>query len=85
MPPSRIKSRPSGIGSCTLLAVGSLDADNLSVLTQSITGLQSAPETVNTGNSPVSDSASNTGLIAAAVIGLGALSLGGARLAMRRA
>ncbi len=70
--------------SLIVYAVGSLEAGNLSVLTQSISGLQSAPETVNTGNSPVSDSASNAGLVVAAAIGLGVLGLGGARLATRR-
>jgi hypothetical protein len=34
-------------------AVGSLDADSLTVLTESISGLGTAPATVNTGNSPV--------------------------------
>lgn len=56
-------------------AVGSLEAGNLSVLTQTIEGLHSAPETVNTGNSPVSDGASNAGLLVA--LGLAAMALVG--------
>ena len=39
--------------SLIVYAVGSLDADSLTVLTETITGLGSAPATVNTGNSPV--------------------------------
>ncbi len=40
--------------SLVVYAVGSLDAGSLTVLTESITGLSSAPTAVNTGNSPVS-------------------------------
>lgn len=39
--------------SLIVYAVGSLDADSLTVLTESITGLGSAPSAVNTGTSPV--------------------------------
>lgn len=72
--------------SLIVYAVGSLDADNLSVLTQSITGLGSAPSVINTGNSPVESGNSNTLAIAsiavAALLGLG---LGTRRLATVRA
>lgn len=65
---------PIGEGASLIVyAVGSLDAGNLSVLTQSIEGLGSAPSAVNTGNSPVSDGASSTGLILAIVAGAAAL------------
>ena len=43
--------------SLIVYAVGSLDAGTLTVLTESITGLGSAPSAINTGNSPVSDGA----------------------------
>ncbi len=56
--------------SLVVYAVGSLDADNLSVLTEAITGLGAVPNVVNTGNSPV-DSGSNAPL-AALVIGIAA-------------
>ncbi|MEM9520255.1 MAG: DUF4397 domain-containing protein [Actinomycetota bacterium] len=59
--------------SLIVYAVGSLDAGNLSVLTQSITGLGSSPTAVNTGNSPV-DAGSNNGLalvVAGAIVLLG--------------
>lgn len=39
--------------SLIVYAVGSLDGESLTVLTESITGLGSAPESVQTGNSPV--------------------------------
>lgn len=44
--------------SLVVYAVGSLDGDSLTVLTESITGLGTAPSAVNTGNSPVSDTSS---------------------------
>jgi hypothetical protein len=44
--------------SLTVYAVGSLADDTLTVLTESIAGLGSAPTAVNTGNSPVSDNGS---------------------------
>ena len=70
--------------SLIVYAVGSLEGETLTVLTQSITGLQSAPETVNTGNSPVNEGAANTGLIAAAVIGMAIVGAGSFRLATRQ-
>ena len=41
--------------SLIVYAVGSLDAGNLTILTQSIDGLGATPTVVNTGNSPVDD------------------------------
>ena len=41
--------------SLIVYAVGSLDGGSIQVLTESITGLGSAPAAVDTGNSPVSD------------------------------
>lgn len=52
--------------SLVVYAVGSLDADNLSVLTEAITGLGAVPNVVNTGNSPV-DNGSNAPLAALAL------------------
>jgi len=52
--------------SLIVYAVGSLGDETLTVLTESITGLGSAPAAVNTGNSPVDQS--NTGLIIAAAL-----------------
>ena len=48
-------------------AVGSLDDESLTVLTESISGLGSAPSVVNTGNSPVEAAAQGTNL---AIVGL---------------
>lgn len=70
--------------SLIVYAVGSLEGETLTVLTQSISGLQSAPETVNTGNSPVNEGAANTGLIAAAVLGVAIVGAGSFRLARQR-
>jgi hypothetical protein len=62
-------------------AVGSLAADNLGVLTESISGLHDTPTLVNTGNSPV-ESSSSLGLVAiAAFAGIAFLGLGRRRLA----
>lgn len=70
--------------SLIVYAVGSLDADNLSVLTQSITGLGTTPSAVNTGNSPV-DSGNNTlAIFSIAVVGLLGLGLSARRLATIR-
>ncbi len=66
-------------------AVGSLDAGTLQVLTESISGLGTAPTAVNTGNSPVdSDSGLPVALALAAVAGLGVLAVGGVALARVR-
>lgn len=50
-------------------AVGSLDAGSLTVLTESITGLASAPTAVNTGNSPIDSAATGNNLAAVALVG----------------
>ncbi|MDH3754251.1 MAG: DUF4397 domain-containing protein [Acidimicrobiia bacterium] len=68
--------------SLIVYAVGSLDADNLSVLTQNITGLGSTPSVVNTGNSPVDNGGASTlAIVSIAVVALLALGLGARRLA----
>lgn len=63
--------------SLTVYAVGSLADDSLTVLTETISGLHSAPAQVNTGNSPVGGtSALLVVIIAAAMVasvGVGAL------------
>lgn len=60
--------------SLTVYAVGSLTDDNLTVLTETIDGLHSAPARVDTGNSPVSDSSVPVALIiAAAMVGVAGL------------
>ena len=56
-------------------AVGSLDAGSLTVLTESIDGLSSAPLAVNTGNTPVTDAQSGTNI---ALVALVAVALAGA-------
>lgn len=59
--------------SLIVYAVGSLDADSLTVLTESITGLGTAPAAVNTGNSPVESAtpwAAVAGLAVVAVAGV---------------
>ncbi len=63
-------------------AVGSLDDGNLSVLTESITGLHTTPNQVNTGNSPVSNGLN----VAAIVIALSAVVVvfGGTQALARR-
>ncbi len=72
---------PIGEGASLIVyAVGSLEGETLTVLTQSITGLGSAPAAVNTGNSPVEPlaTAGPSMLVIAllAVVGLGALGAG---------
>jgi hypothetical protein len=63
-------------------AVGSLEDDSLTVLTESITGIGTGPSAVNTGNSPVDDASSSR---TAAVVALaGVTLLGGAVVAGRR-
>ena len=60
--------------SLIVYAVGSLDAGSLTVLTESISGLGSAPSAVNTGNSPVeaAQTGLNFGLVAFVGIALAA-------------
>lgn len=64
--------------SLIVYAVGSLDAGNLTVLTQSISGLGDTPSAVNTGNSPVDQDGSPLTVVAVAALG------GVALLASRR-
>lgn len=72
--------------SLIVYAVGSLDADSLGVLTQSISGLGSTPTAVNTGNSPIDDASSTSGLLVAAVVaGVALAGFGARRLALVRA
>lgn len=56
--------------SLIVYAVGSLGDDNLTVLTETIDGLHSAPARVDTGNSPVDSSALPILLVAAALLGV---------------
>lgn len=64
--------------SLIVYAVGSLEAGNLTVLTQSITGLGSTPDAVNTGNSPV-DNGSNNSMILLGAVALMGLAVVGSR------
>ena len=63
-------------------AVGSLDAGNLTTITETITGSGSSPSAVNTGNSPVSDGGSTP--VAVWVLG-GLVAAGAATVVGRRA
>jgi len=56
--------------SLIVYAVGSLDAGSLTVLTESISGLGSAPTAVNTGNSPVDTAQAGINFALVAVIGV---------------
>lgn len=65
--------------SLIVYAVGSLDGGSLTVLTESITGLGTAPVAVDTGNSPVAGG-SNTTVVYVAIAGAAALAMGTRRL-----
>ena len=67
--------------SLIVYAVGSLDDENLSVLTETITGLHDTPNAVNTGDSPVGSSSSSTTVLVAlaALISAGGVATFGAR------
>jgi hypothetical protein len=52
--------------SLIVYAVGSLDDDNLDVITETIDGLDGTPTAVHTGNSPVESSSSSAPLVALA-------------------
>lgn len=72
--------------SLVVYAVGSLEDDSLDVLTETISGLATAPAAVNTGNSPVDGSAGTTwawAAVIAAALGTGAF-IGRRRLATAR-
>jgi hypothetical protein len=70
--------------SLIVYAVGSLDGKTLGVLTQSIAGLGGASMVVNTGNSPVGESSSNTLTVALGAAALVSLLGAGSVLAVRR-
>ena len=73
-------------GSATIVyAVGSAEDGNLNVLVQTIGGLHSAPAGVDTGNSGLAADDTGSFPVAAVVLGVLALGLGGAPLAARRA
>lgn len=65
--------------SLIVYAVGSLADGNLTVLTQSISGLGSTPSVVNTGNSPVDGGSNNIAVIALGAVALLGLGFVGAR------
>ena len=66
-------------------AVGSLDDDSLTVLTESISGLGSAPTIVNTGNSPVDTAAGTSMALAFGIVGAAAMAAAVAVPAVARA
>lgn len=68
--------------SLVVYAVGSLEDESITVLTESITGLGGTPESVPTGNSPVESGLSATGLVLLGGIAL-AVAAGGLTLARR--
>lgn len=70
--------------SLIVYAVGSLDDGTLTVLTESISGLGTAPTAVNTGNSPVSDSGSTIPVALVALVGLAVLAVPTRRLVAAR-
>lgn len=70
--------------SLVVYAVGSLDGETLNVITESISGLGTAPNAVDTGNSPVDNGSMNVAL--AVVLGLlAASSVAAVRVARVRA
>lgn len=72
--------------SLIVYAVGSLEADSLTVLTETIDGLGTAPTAVNTGNSPVTDDAGlPVGLLALAGLVVLAAAVPARRLVAARA
>jgi len=71
--------------SLIVYAVGSLEDESLTVLTERITGLGTAPAAIQTGNSPVTDDAGWSFTTVAALSALaGASVLGARRLAVAR-
>lgn len=65
--------------SLIVYAVGSLADGNLTVLTQSISGLGSTPSVVNTGNSPVDGGSNSSAVVALGAVALLGLGFVGAR------
>ena len=66
--------------SLIVYAVGSLDGDTLTVLTETITGLHTSPNAVNTGTSPVSDNGMPIALTLGLIAGAAATALAVVRL-----
>lgn len=86
--PVVIGPAPLGVTDGTQLivyAVGSLADETLTVLTESIDGLGSAPARVETGNSPVDDGAPITNSLLLVAIAAAAAAAGSATLVRRRA
>lgn len=73
--------------SLIVYAVGSLDEDSLTVLTESITGIGTAPAAIQTGNSPVGASSTTPSVAALAAMAalLGGTLVGARRFAVARA
>ena len=69
--------------SLIVYAVGSLTGNTLQVLTQSISGLGTAPTRVDTGNSPVSDGSSSSTLVLVSIVVMIGLLGGGVATARR--
>lgn len=72
--------------SLIVYAVGSLEDESLTVLTETVTGLGTAPAAIQTGNSPVGDEAAGWSFatVAALSVVAGAGVLGARRLAVAR-
>jgi len=68
--------------SLIVYAVGSLDDESLTVLTESITGLGAAPAAVQTGNSPIDSGVSTTAV--AGMLVIATLAVGGGLTLARR-
>ena len=68
--------------SLIVYAVGSLEGGSLTVLTESITGLGSAPEAVPTGNSPI-ESGMPLGMVAGMLV-IAMIAVGGGLTLARR-
>lgn len=77
---------PVSEGSALIVyAVGSLDEDSLTVLTESISGLGSSPTAVSTGNSPIDDDRAVSLGVSLLVAAAGVLALGALGLGLRKA
>lgn len=70
--------------SLIVYAVGSLDAGSITALTESITGLGSAPTAINTGNSPVESAFPIWAVGLAGLLGFAALAGGRSVVASKR-
>jgi len=65
-------------------AVGSLDADTLTVLTESIDGLGAAPTAVNSGNSPIESTTAGWNVAVIALVAAAAAAIGAGAPALAR-